>query len=259
MASTRPQRFFVGAFLLGPLAPVLLLAAMFGSPRWLLGCASCFGYRDLVDQAFRGCPQTGQLLGEPYDYDWVGCAPGNMRSGGNDTHRYGSDGYAYQTVPVSGSRAHGSYRYAVEKQGNTWRPVSATLRVGDQTVDLLACGSGAPVMSAAGVVQLPAEKIELAPPAAPPLNTAIVERLVHAHAPELRRCFEAAPPAAGAIRLGLTLEGSGQVSGVQIDGTPGRAALDACVTGIAGAWRFPPFEGGPVTLQVPIVVGAAAR
>jgi hypothetical protein len=68
---------------------------------------------------------------------------------------------------------------------------------------------------------------------------------------------EGAEPPPQRLRLVLTLEPGGEVSGAQFDDAEVDASpLGACLAGVVQSMSFPPFEGEPVRLALPLRLGA---
>ena len=96
-------------------------------------------HRDVVLGALRSCPRAVTLLGDQIDFSWMGWSCGNARYG-NDTGGYVNDAFVDWTQPVRGTRGRGSYSFAAEKVGRTWRLVRGSLEVGNETIDVGSCG-----------------------------------------------------------------------------------------------------------------------
>jgi hypothetical protein len=102
--------------------------------------------------------------------------------------------------------------------------------------------------------------------AAQSLAPATVEHAVGRHKASFDRCVDAALSAPGGealagrkIGLLLAVVSGGLVEAVQVEEPDvERSPLGACLRRIAGRLLFPPFEGEPVGIRVPLQLGATA-
>jgi hypothetical protein len=101
----------------------------------------------------------------------------------------------------------------------------------------------------------------LAPGCAPAggrLDDDLVRRIVQAHLPEARRCYDAIrttdAAAAGVVAVDLTIGEDGEVADVVVfaDDFAG-TTMDACIRETVDRWIFPRPDGGPVTVSYPFV------
>jgi hypothetical protein len=109
-----------------------------GGPFFSTCSGGCGGYEGLVMDTLRVCPKARELLGDDVRESYVGCACGQMETGGGT-------GNASWSVPVSGSRGRGTYEYVLEQHAGRWQVMAATLHAQDQNVDVLGCSSALPV------------------------------------------------------------------------------------------------------------------
>lgn len=127
-----------GRKLVGSIASTVLIVVgvVFGMPFFGLGASSCMGYNDVVMSRLRACPQAQQVLGDDIGPAYVG-----MSCGSAETE--GAFGRASWSMPVRGTKARGTYQFAVEKRGGGWQMLSGSLSAGGQVVDIASCTPGA--------------------------------------------------------------------------------------------------------------------
>lgn len=113
-----------------PFVVIIVLICLVALPY----CASCGGHGDAVTAILKRCKMATDLLGDDAHPARLGCACGSTElSGGNGT--------ASWSVAYTGSRDRGSVSYDAVKRGGEWTVDRATLEVGDQEIDLIACAN----------------------------------------------------------------------------------------------------------------------
>jgi Cytochrome oxidase complex assembly protein 1 len=111
---------------------ILILVCLMALPF----CASCGDHDEAVTELVRRCKRATMLLGDDPHPARMGVACGSTEvSGGN--------GHASWSTPYTGSRARGTVSYDAIKRGGNWSVDRASLEVGDETIDLIACTAGA--------------------------------------------------------------------------------------------------------------------
>lgn len=127
------------------LPPVVLLAVigLLGMPF----CATCGGHDEAVTELVVKCKRATELLGDDAHPARIGVACGSTESSGGN-------GNASWTLPYTGARDRGTVSFDAIKRGGVWRVDRATLEVGDEIIDLVACSSRGSTGPAAGGARL---------------------------------------------------------------------------------------------------------
>ena len=121
------------ALLMGlPLVVIIIVICLIGLPL----CASCGDHDEAVTAIVKRCKRATDLLGDDAHPARVGVACGSTEiSGGN--------GNASWSLAYTGSRDRGTVSYDAIKRGGVWTVDRASLVVGDEEIDLIACAQGA--------------------------------------------------------------------------------------------------------------------
>lgn len=108
-------------------------------------CATCGGHDEVVTELVTTCKRATDLLGEDAHPARMGVACGSTESSGGN-------GNASWALPYTGSRGRGTVSFDAIKRGGEWHVDRATLEVGDDAIDLVACarGSARPAASTRG-------------------------------------------------------------------------------------------------------------
>lgn len=90
------------------------------------------------------------------------------------------------------------------------------------------------------------------------MNTNAVGRVIRLGKGAIQACYQRAlkrnPKLTGKISIRLIINAMGKVTKVSVDSdSVGDPSVTSCIKSIAGRWRFPPPEGGPAEVVVPIV------
>lgn len=90
------------------------------------------------------------------------------------------------------------------------------------------------------------------------MNTNAVGRVIRRGKSAIQACYQRAlkrnPKLSGKISIRLTINAMGKVTAVDVDSdSVGDSSVTSCIKSIAKRWRFPPPEGGPAEVVVPIV------
>ena len=229
--------------------------------------ASCGDANVYAVTQLQECAAAKELLGDNIRvaYGW-GC--GGMEEGPAGSHSSG-------TLPVKGDKASGSYSYKVSMTGGI-TSFSGALEVDGKTLQMLECAGvttpAAPEATEAPAPGPEAKERHVAP--APPESSSGLDGLRQVDGPGTANLAEAArmlrrisggsracyrkerhahPQTAGTVTLRVEVAATGRVTGVKVaSDTTGRASLASCIARKARLWRFPPPEGGSVTLEVPM-------
>lgn len=119
------------AVLIGvPPVVLLVLAILLALPF----CATCGGQGEAVADLVKRCKRATELLGDDAHPARIGVACGQ-------TETSGGNGNASWSFPYTGSRARGTVSYDAFKRGGVWTIDRATLEVGGETIDLVACAA----------------------------------------------------------------------------------------------------------------------
>ena len=122
-----------------PVVVIFVLICLVALPY----CASCGGHGDAVTVILKRCKRATDLLGDDAHPARLGCACGSTElSGGN--------GNASWSLAYTGSRDRGSVSYDAIKRGGEWIVDRATLEVGDEEIDLVACANSGRAKQPAG-------------------------------------------------------------------------------------------------------------
>jgi len=95
--------------------------------------ARCNGGYPLAMKALNECKQATDFLGAPIEQKAMGLACGSSQESS------GGYGNAQWSIGVFGPKGSGTFRYAAESHGGTWRVVTAELELGDATVSVFPC------------------------------------------------------------------------------------------------------------------------
>lgn len=128
-----------------PVVVIILLLFVF-TPA----ISRCGDHGELVEEAVRNCPRALQLIGDDAHPARVGWACGT-------TEQEGNYGRASWSVPYTGSRNRGTVDYDASEHAGTWTLDRATLEVGDEEIDLVACSRKAPPKPAQVLAQTNAD------------------------------------------------------------------------------------------------------
>ena len=122
-----------------PIVVIIVVIGLVAMPY----LASCGGHGDAVTAVVKRCKRATDLLGDDAHPARIGCACGSTElSGGN--------GNASWSLAFTGSRDRGSVSYDAIKRGGEWVVDRATLEVGDEEIDLVACANGGTAKKPAG-------------------------------------------------------------------------------------------------------------
>lgn len=99
---------------------------------------------------------------------------------------------------------------------------------------------------------------ESAPTVTGSLPKDVIRRILRAHFPRMRYCYEKAlatdPKLAGKVTVNFGIDKSGAVTDPKItDGTIADATMRACIVTAMKAISFPAPDGGPVTVTYPLI------
>jgi len=89
------------------------------------------------------------------------------------------------------------------------------------------------------------------------LDKDLIRRVVRAHLPEIRTCYNEGlarkPELAGKLTVDFTVGPDGHVSGseIQAGSTVGDATVEACIQSTVLKWLFPKPDGGSVAVSYP--------
>lgn len=114
-----------------PVIVLVILGVLVLMP-WL---ATCGGHDEAVTELLLRCPRAKELIGDDAHPARLGCACGS-------TETSGGTGQASWSMPFTGERGRGTVSFDAEKHGGEWTVLRAQLEVGDETIDLVACGGG---------------------------------------------------------------------------------------------------------------------
>lgn len=111
-----------------PIVVLVLLVLFVMTPA----IASCGEHGDLAAEAVLSCPRARELIGDDAHPARIGLACGTTEAEGN----YGR---ASWSVPFTGERGRGTVSYDASEHAGEWTLDRATLEIGDETIDLVAC------------------------------------------------------------------------------------------------------------------------
>jgi TonB family protein len=103
-----------------------------------------------------------------------------------------------------------------------------------------------------------------ASPALARISTELIRRVVHAHLPEIRRCYDdrlpARPGLAGRVSVVFTVEPDGHVSDASLTSTTLHdPPMEACLLDRVREFQFPPLvSGASIRVNYPFVFEAPA-
>lgn len=123
----------------------IIVASLLFSPLVCTGCGSLMGWHQAAMARLRACPTAMVVLGAPVSASSVGFSCGNFET----TNGSGS---ASWRMPVSGSRASGTYHFHAIATNGTWTVRSGRVVVDGRTIDVVNC-SGATMVP--GGVHMP--------------------------------------------------------------------------------------------------------
>jgi hypothetical protein len=122
----------IRALLMGlPLVVIIVVLCLAGLPF----CASCGDHDDAMTAVLKRCKRATDLLGDDAHPARLGIACGSTEVSGNRGNASWSRAY-------TGSKNRGDVTYDAIKKGGEWTIESATLTVGDEEIDLVACANG---------------------------------------------------------------------------------------------------------------------
>jgi hypothetical protein len=91
------------------------------------------------------------------------------------------------------------------------------------------------------------------------LDPALINKEVRAHLADLQSCYEGElrrdPSAKGRIVADFTIGNDGRVAKLGLGGAWLPAIMGTCMSNVLSTMRFPPPDGGTVTVQYPFVFG----
>lgn len=122
-----------------PFVVILVVICLAGMPF----CASCGDHDEAVTAVVKRCKRATDLLGDDAHPARLGVACGSTKVSGD----YGT---ASWTRAFTGSRDRGTVSYGAIKGGGGWKVDHATLVVGDEEIDLVACANGGAAAKPAG-------------------------------------------------------------------------------------------------------------